>query len=304
LSGQGSRPRILVTGRDGQVGFELVRALAPLGEIRAVDVGDVDLCDPDAIQDLVRGLRPSLIVNPAAYTAVDKAEIEADVARAVNAAAPGILAEEAARLGAPILHYSTDYVFDGAKREPYLEEDAPSPTGVYGRTKLEGEEAVRRSGARHVILRLAWVYGTRGHNFLLTMLRLGRERKSLRVVDDQIGSPTWCRLIAEASAVLCRDLLRGEGVPSGVYHLPAGGETSWHGFAQAIFDAAAAGGRGERPEIEAIPTSAYPTPARRPTYSVLSGKRLEAAAGIALPDWRVQLGLALAGASGLEERVA
>ena len=206
---------------------------------------------------------------------------------------PGILAEEAARLGAPIIHYSTDYVFDGAKREPYTEQDAPNPTGVYGRTKLEGEEAVRAVGARHVILRLAWVYGTRGNNFLLTMLRLGRERPELRVVNDQIGAPTWCRLVAEATAIVAQDLLRGAGVPSGIYHLPAGGETSWHGFAQAIFDIAAARGDFTRPALTAIPTSAYPTPAKRPPYSVLSGKRIEAMAGIILPDWREQVGMAM-----------
>jgi dTDP-4-dehydrorhamnose reductase len=303
MSRAAERPVILVTGRDGQVGFELARALAPLGEVRAVDVADVDLRDAGAARDLVRDVRPSIVVNPAAYTAVDKAESDADVARAVNAVAPGILAEEAARLGAPFIHYSTDYVFDGEKRAPYTEEDTPNPTGAYGRTKLAGEEAVRCAGGRHVILRLAWVYGTRGQNFLLTMLRLGRERRALRVVDDQIGAPTWCRMIAEATAPLCRDLLAGAGLASGVYHLPAGGSTSWFGFAKEIFDRAKELLPGGPPSLEPIPTEAYPTPARRPAYSVLSGAKIAAAAGIALPHWREQLGLALAGTTGLEERV-
>ena len=303
MTSGGARPRILLTGRDGQVGFELVRALAPLGEVHAVDVGDVDLSDSGAVPDLVREVRPSIVVNPAAYTAVDRAESEADAARAVNAVAPGILAEEAARIGVPIVHYSTDYVFDGAKREPYVEEDAPNPTGVYGRTKLEGEEMVRRSGARHVILRLAWVYGTRGQNFLLTMLRLGRERRALRVVDDQVGAPTWCRMIAEASALVCRDLLAGTGLASGVYHLPAGGSTSWFGFAREIFDLAGDHAPEGRPTVEPIPTAAYPTPARRPAYSVLSGAKIAAASGIALPHWREQLRLAVPGIAGVEERL-
>jgi dTDP-4-dehydrorhamnose reductase len=287
------RPVILVTGRDGQVGHELARSLSPLGEVVAVDVGDLDLRDAGGVRDFVRERRPSLVVNPAAYTAVDKAEGDAETARLINAAAPGVLAEEAARLGAPMVHYSTDYVFDGEKRAPYVEEDAPNPLGVYGRTKLAGEEAVRAAGGRHVVLRLAWVYGMRGSNFLLTMLRLAAERDELRVVADQSGAPTWCRPIAEATALVCRDLLRGEGPPSGVYHLPAGGETSWHGFAEAIFELAAARGLAKRPKVAPIGTADYPTPARRPSYSVMSGEKLEAAAGIALPHWRAQLELAL-----------
>jgi dTDP-4-dehydrorhamnose reductase len=303
MSRTGERPAILVTGRDGQVGFELVRALAPLGAIRAVDVADVDLRDSGAVRDLVRATRPALVVNPAAYTAVDRAESDVEAARAVNAEAPGILAEEAARLGAPIVHYSTDYVFDGAKRAPYVEEDAPNPTTAYGATKLAGEEAVRRAGGRHVVLRLAWVYGARGQNFLRTMLRLAREKRALRVVDDQIGSPTWSRMVAEATALICRELLAGGGPEPGVYHLPAGGSTSWYGFAREIFARGAALLPDGPPSVEPIPTAQYPTPARRPPYSVLSGAKIAAAAGLALPDWREQLGLVLAGVSGLEERV-
>ncbi|MBI3945541.1 MAG: dTDP-4-dehydrorhamnose reductase [Armatimonadetes bacterium] len=276
---------ILLTGKNGQVGWELQRTLAPLGRVTAVDVEDVDLTDAAAVRDLARRVRPRLIVNPAAYTAVDKAEEEPDLARAINAAAPGILAEEAKALGAPMIHYSTDYVFDGAKREPYAEEDAPNPMGVYGRTKLAGEEAVRASGARTVVLRLCWVYGARGRNFMLTMLRLGRERGTVRVVDDQIGSPTWCRMIAEGSAHIAARLLGRDDWEEGVYHLTAAGQTSWCGFARALFAA-----HGVPATVVPITTAEYPTPARRPAYSVLSNRKVGERFGVALPGWETQLG--------------
>lgn len=280
---------ILLTGKNGQVGWELQRTLAPLGDVVAVDFPEVDFSNVPSLRQLVRRVKPTLIVNPAAYTAVDKAESEPDVAHAVNAIAPGVLAEEARRLGIPMVHYSTDYVFDGTKREPYTEEDCPNPLGVYGRTKFEGERAVQASGARHVIFRLCWVYGTRGRNFLLTMLRLGHERSEVRVVDDQFGSPTWCRAIAEATTLAAQQITRGADWEDGVYHLTAAGQTSWCGFTRAIFAS-----RGVPAKVAPIPTADYPTPARRPAYSVLSNRKLEDRFGIALPRWEQQLEMALA----------
>ena len=222
--------RILLTGRNGQVGWELERTLAPLGEVLAFDRKGFDLAEPDEICHSLRELKPDIIVNAAAYTAVDRAEAESDMAMAINATAPGIMAEEARRLGALLVHYSTDYVFDGAKSAPYTEEDATGPVNTYGRSKLAGERAIWESGCRHLIFRTSWVYGTRGGNFLRTILRLAAERDELRVVDDQIGAPTWCRMIAEASSLA----LARPDVPVGLYHLAGSGETSWFGFARAI----------------------------------------------------------------------
>ncbi len=284
---------ILLTGVNGQVGWELRRALAPLGRVVGLDSRALDLSDPDAIRATVRGIAPRLIVNPAAYTAVDKAESEPERARAVNGIAPGILAEEAWRCGAILVHYSTDYVFDGRKAGPYLEDDAPNPLNVYGASKLEGEQAIAASGARHLILRTSWVYGARGGNFLLTMQRLMQERPELRIVDDQIGAPSWSRMIAEATAqVLAQCLSPARGAdrpePWGTYHLTNAGETSWHGFATAI---AELGGYATR--LTPIPSSDYPTPARRPANSRLDNGKLARAFGLRLPDWREALKLCM-----------
>lgn len=286
--------RILVTGAGGQVGSALRPALAPLGEVVALDRSQLDLAQPDALRARVRELAPQAIVNAAAYTAVDRAESESELARAINAVAPGVLAEEALRLGAVLVHYSTDYVFDGTKPSPYVEDDPARPLSVYGRTKLEGERAIGASGCRHLTLRTSWVFGARGHNFLLTMLRLARERRALRIVSDQIGAPTWCRDIAAATARL---LDGGHAAPGadGLYHLTASGATSWFGFAQAIFASPEMARLGiEPPALEAIPTSAYPTAARRPANSRLDCARLAHRTGIRMPAWEAGLAGALA----------
>ena len=291
--------RILVTGGSGQVGWELRRALAPLGEVLAPGREALDLARPQTLAAAVAQFKPDLIVNPGAYTAVDKAESEAELARLVNGVAPGVLAEAARKLGIPLVHYSTDYVFDGRLDRPYRETDEPNPQSAYGATKRAGEEAIMAAGGRCLILRTSWVYGLRGKNFLLTMLRLGREREEVGVVDDQIGAPTWSRLIAEASAQLAGAWLAGgEAVQArmerswGTYHLCAGGQTSWHGFAAAIF---AHLQRTERrsARLKAIATADYPTPARRPANSRLDCGKLRDAFGLALPDWQSGLKLCL-----------
>lgn len=280
---------ILVTGANGQVGWELQRVLAPLGRIVAVDLKQMNLAEPDSIRRVMRDLSPSLIVNTAAYTAVDKAESEPDLAMAVNGSAPGVLAEEAKRLKAGLVHYSTDYVFDGTKTGAYMEEDQPNPLGVYGRTKLAGEEAVRSSGVPHLILRTSWIYGARGHNFLLTMRRLGAERAELRVVDDQIGAPTWCRALAEVTGqmlAVCGPA--GLAERSGLYHVTNAGETSWCGFARQILE------KSDLPtKVTAIRTSEYQAPARRPANSRLMNGKLQRIFGLSLPDWRESLDLCL-----------
>jgi len=280
--------RILLTGARGQVGFELARTLAPLGELRAFDRASLDLADPDAIVAACRAVKPALIVNAAAYTAVDKAESEPAAAMAVNGRAPGILAEEARRLGAVLVHYSTDYVFDGRKRTPYAEDDATGPLNTYGRTKLEGERAIAGSGCKHLVFRTSWVYGPRGRNFLATMLALAASRDEIRVVDDQRGAPTTSLFLAEATARALAAIPRA-GVASGIYHLSAAGETTWAGFARAIFDRAAGRPGFRAPRVVPIATSDYPTPARRPLYSVLSHRRLAAAFRISPPGWEAQL---------------
>jgi dTDP-4-dehydrorhamnose reductase len=278
--------RILLTGANGQVGWELQRALAPLGEITALDMAHLDLANSDAVRERVRELQPRIIVNAAAYTAVDHAESESELARAVNAVAPKVLAEEAKQLDAILVHYSTDYVFDGEKAGPYTENDTPSPLSAYGRSKLDGERGIAASGCRHLTLRTSWVYGTRGRNFLLTMLGAARERRALRVVDDQIGAPTWCREIADATAaLLAKPELAAPGA-DGVYHLCAGGMTSWFGFARAIFGSPQLPRLGiEPPVVEPIPSSAYPTPACRPRNSRLDCGRLASRAGLRLAAW-------------------
>jgi len=266
--------RILLTGASGQVGWELRKTLAPLGEVRSFDRYGLDLADVSTLVATVRSLQPRIIVNAAAYTAVDNAQDERDMAFAVNATAPGVLAEEAKRIGAFLVHYSTDYVFDGAKAAPYVEDDPTGPINVYGESKLAGEQAVANSGCRHLIVRTSWVYGPRGRNFYLTMLRLAKERPELRVVDDQLGAPTSSLAIARATAELLP-----KGI-EGLYHMTAGGETSWCGFARAILRRA-----GLATPVVPIRAEDYPTPARRPRSSRLDCSRLARDTGVALAPW-------------------
>ena len=286
--------RILLTGVNGQVGWELQRTLAPLGEVIAADRNRLDLADTSSIRRAVDAIAPDLIVNPAAYTAVDKAETEPELTHAINAAAAGELAQAAAVRGIPLVHFSTDYVFDGHKSAAYTEADTPNPLGVYGATKLAGEQAVARAGAPHLILRTSWVYGLRGRNFLLTMQRLLRERETLAVVDDQFGAPTWSRLIAEATALVVARWLDqpDQTATSGIYHLSCGGRTSWHGFTAAI-RAHLAESDAKLARLTAIPTSGYPTPAARPANSQLDCDKLAATFGVRLPDWESALALCL-----------
>jgi len=283
-------PVILVIGRVGQVGWELRRTLGPLGKVVAVDYPDIDLTKADSIIKWTRDTQPQVIVNSAAYTAVDKAETDFDRCNLINGVAPGILAEEAKKLSALLVHYSTDYVFDGTKTVPYTEADAPNPLGAYGRSKLNGDQAVIAAEGQHLIFRLCWVYGARGQNFMLTMMRLAREREKLRVVQDQFGCPTWSRMIAETTALALARVFASNNPADfkGVYHLAASGQTSWHGFAESII--------GLMPEaekkcrcVEPIPTSEYPLPARRPAYSVLSCQKLKNTFGLEMPDWAESL---------------
>lgn len=284
--------KILLLGKGGQVGWELQRALAPLGELVALGTQSQDLAadfrQPEALAATVQAVRPDVIVNAAAYTAVDKAESEPAVAAAINAVAPGVLAREAAALGATLLHYSTDYVFDGSGDTPRDEEAATGPLSVYGRTKLDGEEAIRASGCRHLILRTSWVYAARGGNFAKTMLRLAGEREQLTVIDDQIGAPTGADLLADLSAHALRRLAQ-EPALAGTYHAVAGGEVSWHGYARHVIEWARARGHALRVAPEAIlpiPTRAYPTPAQRPLNSRLDTRKLRRAFDLKLPHWQ------------------
>lgn len=299
---------ILLTGKNGQIGFELKKILPRLGELIALDREDLDLSDSSETRRMVQELRPRLIVNAAAYTAVDQAETDQHAARALNAEAPAVLAEAARKVGAALVHFSTDYVFDGLKNSPYIEDDPTNPLSVYGKTKLAGEEAIRQIGVLHLIFRTAWVYGTRGRNFLLTILRLASQREELRIVGDQIGAPTWCREIAQATASILQNL--SDASPSamslsdlsGTYHMTAAGSTTWFDFARAILDEGArtspyvpwfADATSGRPltiqRIVPITTAEYPTPAQRPAYSVLSNERLFRTFHVRLPDWRTQL---------------
>ena len=286
--------KILLIGKEGQVGGELSTLLQPFGDLTIFGEDDLDLTQENRIREKLRDVQPHVIVNAAAYTAVDKSEEEPDLALAVNGTAPAILAEEAKKLGAALIHYSTDYVFDGNKQDPYTEEDAPNPMCVYGRTKLAGDEAVQSTGLPYFIFRTSWVYGMKGKNFLLTMQKLAKERDELKIVDDQIGSPTWCRTIAQTTAnVLTQilpqsspgDLSRFEQA-SGLYNLVCGGQTSWYGFAQAILKEMSS---SPIAKLTPIPTSGYPTPARRPPYSVLSTEKLKSSFGITPPAWDVTL---------------
>lgn len=277
---------ILLLGASGQVGWELQRSLAPLGELHTADRATADLEQHDQLRALVAQLQPDVIVNAAAHTAVDKAESEPDRAYAINAEAPRLLAQLAAERGAWLVHYSTDYVFDGNGERPWLEDDATGPLSVYGRTKLAGEAAIRASGARHLIFRTSWVYASRGNNFARTMLRLSAERETLRVIDDQIGAPTGADLIADVTAHALRQAMAKD--ITGTFHLAAGGHTSWHDYAQFVIETA----RRLKPDlplrvktVEAIPTSAYPTPAQRPLNSRLDTNRLRSTFGLHLPHW-------------------
>jgi dTDP-4-dehydrorhamnose reductase len=288
--------RILLTGKDGQVGFELQRSLAPLGIVIAVGRRDCDLTKPEAIRGLVAAARPDIIVNAAAYTAVDKAEADADTAFAVNGIAPQVLADEASKRNALLIHYSTDYVFDGSNPDPYTEHDATAPLSVYGQTKLAGEGAVRGARCRYLILRTSWVFGVHGGNFLKTILRLAAERDSLRIVADQVGAPTSAALIADVTAKILVEHLRRErsgnpydALPSGVYHLAAAGETSWHGYACYVVELARQLGMPLKltaDDIAPISTREYPLPAPRPANSRLNTEKLRSTFRVTLPDWQ------------------
>ena len=315
------KPKILLTGTNGQLGFELLQLLPSLGEVIAPGRQDLNLLDSHKLRRVVRDIRPQLIVNAAAYTAVDAAETDEANAYAINAVAPAVLAEEAKTVGAAIVHYSTDYVFDGSKTSPYVETDRTNPINIYGKTKLAGERGVRESGAPHLILRTAWVYATRGRNFLMTILRLATEREELRIVDDQFGSPTCSPGIATSTIkILARLFSQTDALPAfsqfgGTYHVTAAGETTWFGFASAILEEAPRVSRdaswfaeatSRKPLISRriipILTAEYPTSASRPAYSVLSNSRLHQQFGVVLPDWRAQLQDCL-GVGPLERRV-
>ena len=289
-----SHPKILLFGRIGQVGWELRRTLAPMCRLVCVDYPEVDFTNPGSIRKWMDEAAPDIVVNAAAYTAVDKAETETALASKINAEAPGVMAEEARKRRALLVHYSTDYVYEGTKTTPYVEDDPPNPQGAYARTKLAGDRAIQQVDGDHLIFRLCWVYGARGGNFLLTMMRLAREREKLRVVADQVGCPTWSRLIAETTALALKQVVGagGVGTAKGVYHLCASGQTSWHGFARAIVDLMPPEQRKCR-EVEAITTAEYPTPTKRPAYSVMSCAKLERVFGLRLPDWHDGLRLVL-----------
>lgn len=286
---------MLLLGKNGQVGYELKQTLAPLGALTALGREELDLANKQALRKTIRELKPAVIINAAAYTAVDRAETEPELAIAVNSTAPGIIAEEAARINALLVHYSTDYVFDGSKAGPYSEKDQPNPISIYGKTKLAGEQAIIRAGCRYLILRTCWVYSLRGNNFLLTMLRLAAERDELGIVKDQVGAPTGSRLIAQVTT----QLLSKPGLSSsdlGLYHLAAAGETTWYGFAREIIDQAFnLGLLKKKPALKALTTAEYPTPAARPANSRLSCSRLEKQLQINLPHWQDQLSAMLQG---------
>ncbi|HEY6446781.1 MAG TPA: dTDP-4-dehydrorhamnose reductase [Acidobacteriaceae bacterium] len=291
-------PRILILGASGQLGIELQRSFAGTNPLVAADREIADLASPEQLRAIVRRVQPHVILNAAAYTAVDRAESEPQVAAAINERAPRILAEEARQINALFVHYSTDYVFDGSKTEPWTEDDAPHPLNAYGAGKLAGEEAVRAVGGRYLIFRTSWVYAPHGKNFLLTMLRLGRERDRLSVVDDQLGAPTTAIELARATRAIADGILAGQFGPTqdwaGLYHMTCGGSTTWCGFAQAIFARAGSSLDGRQPEVTPIPSSEYPTPAQRPRNTVLSNVRLHARFGMQLAPWQAALDEVLA----------
>ncbi|GCL39364.1 dTDP-4-dehydrorhamnose reductase [Sphaerospermopsis reniformis] len=281
--------KILLTGVSGQVGWELQRTLMTMGDVISVGRNQLDLAQPDTISATIRDIKPDLIVNPAAYTAVDKAESEPDLAMSINGVAPGIIAEEAKRLGSAIIHYSTDYVFDGNNSLPYQEDELKNPQNVYGKTKLAGEEAITSVGVNHIIFRTSWVYGLRGKNFLLTMQRLAKEREEIKVVDDQIGAPTWSRIIAEITAQVITqgqnnltDFLANKG---GIYNLSPSGKTSWYGFAKAIFNDDFPNNERKLKRLIPITTPEYPTPASRPAFSLLDNQKFSDTFGLKMPEW-------------------
>lgn len=293
--------RILLLGASGQVGWELQRALQPLGHVigvrRNTALLTADLARPESLRVALREIKPDVVVNAAAYTAVDKAEDESELAYAINAESLQVLAQESARLHAGLIHFSTDYVFDGAATLPYHEQDPVNPLSVYGRSKLAGEQAVVASSSAYAIFRTQWVYGTRGNNFLLTMQRLARERSQLNVINDQFGAPTWCRLLAEATAGVLAQA-RGDPVGflrerSGIYHLTCAGQCTWFDFASAIVARTAPAPGGALARVNAITTAEYPTKARRPAYAVLDNARFQSTFGLRLPDWQTGLELAL-----------
>ncbi|PHS68204.1 MAG: dTDP-4-dehydrorhamnose reductase [Methylophaga sp.] len=290
--------KILLTGANGQVGFECQCSLALIGEVIALDRQGLDLTDQTEIERVIQQHKPDIIVNAAAYTAVDKAEQQTELAYSINATAPQIMAEQAKLLNIPLIHYSTDYVFNGQGQKPWSEQDPTNPINVYGQTKLAGEQAIQASGCNYVILRTSWVYGARGQNFLNTMQRLATTLEQLSVVDDQIGTPTWSRHIADATAQIIGQAKSSQNPHqfwrqnSGVYHLTASGKTSWHGFTRAIFDNMEQQGTTTA-MLKAIPTSEYPTPAKRPLYSCMNNQKLADTFGIRLLDWQASLALVL-----------
>lgn len=293
--------RILLFGKGGQLGRHLCRLLERVGSLRALGRDEADLAEPARAADWIRRERPDVVINAAAYTAVDRAESEPELAMRINGEAPAAMAHAAAEAGALFIHYSTDYVFDGRTRSPYTEDAPTAPASVYGRTKLAGEEGVRRAGGKWLVFRTAWVYSLVGRNFLKTVLRLAAERRELRIVDDQVGSPTFAGALADATAEVLARLREAGGLDaarSGIYHMTCAGETSWCGFARRIVERAGLDGVTVRP----IASSEYPTPAARPAYSVLSCARLRERFGVALPRWEQALDACLAGRDGVGER--
>ncbi|MCF7536970.1 dTDP-4-dehydrorhamnose reductase [Pseudomonas petrae] len=276
--------RILISGQQGQVSHSLQQRLQNMGELIVLGRDQLDLSQPESIRPMVRDIKPDLIINAAAHTAVDQAESEPDLAFAINATSPGVFAEEAAALGIPLIHYSTDYVFDGSKQSAWVESDTPNPLGVYGSSKLAGERAIAAAGGQHLILRTSWVYSLTGRNFLLTMQRLLQEREKLSIVADQIGAPTWAGTIAASTGALIERWREGAPGAWGVYHLTASGETSWFGFAEAIGQQLINSGK-PCAVLEPIASSAYPTPAARPLNSRLDCSRLQREWGVSQPDW-------------------
>ncbi len=280
---------ILLFGKNGQIGWELQRSLAPLGRIISVGRGECDLTMPDQVQAVVRHYQPEIIVNAAAYTAVDKAETDIDAARTVNAIVPGVLATEAKKLSAWLVHYSTDYVFDGSKQGSYVEDDATQPLSIYGTTKLEGEQAIKQSDCHYFIFRTSWVFAARGNNFAKTILRLAKDRDTLKIIADQHGAPTSAELIADITSICLRDVLQPGGeTKQGLYHLAAAGETTWHGFASFVLEQAEKSGKAikcKAANVAEIPTSDYPLPAQRPSNSRLNTLKLQQTFNLNLPEW-------------------
>jgi len=290
--GNGIWPTILLIGKNGQIGWELERSMAPFGRVVALDYPQIDLSKPDSIIQTLRAIKPNLIVNAAAYTAVDQAEIEPDLAMDINGIAPGIFAEEAKKLGAFLVHYSTDYVFDGSKTTPYMEEDEPNPLNMYGKSKLEGDKAIQAAEIPYLIFRTSWVYGLRGKNFLLTILRLAEENKEIPVVCDQIGTPTWSRMIADCTCLILAQGNRAVVEKPGLYNLSAYGQTTWYEFAESII-AISPGINKKTTKLVQITSADYAYPTSRPKYSVLSNRKIYDHFGISVPAWDIVLKMAI-----------